>query len=154
MDVPRIVSHPVFPLTIRRLELESEKIHALGQHDDAISSVRYSSEASCVHLVSPHSIASDVTFPFFSLFRCHRYRFLGSYGPFLGPPRCELAAVLSLAPRTRLLHGHRRPPPCRSPREPPVPHFRRSQDGHARADARELPQIPHPGPRLHVRRPR
>ena len=33
-------------LTVNRLELESEKIHALGQHDDAISSVRYSSEAS------------------------------------------------------------------------------------------------------------
>jgi len=41
-----------FPLTIRRLELESEKIHALGQHDDAISSVCYSNETSCVHLIS------------------------------------------------------------------------------------------------------
>ncbi|KAN0136648.1 mitotic checkpoint protein BUB3.1 [Lactarius tabidus] len=32
--------------SLRELELESEKIHALGQHDDAISSVRYSSETS------------------------------------------------------------------------------------------------------------
>ncbi|KAH9061844.1 WD40-repeat-containing domain protein, partial [Lactarius deliciosus] len=33
---------------MNRLELESEKIHALGQHDDAISSVRYSSETNAI----------------------------------------------------------------------------------------------------------
>jgi len=57
---------PSFPLTIRRLELESEKIHALGQHDDAISSVCYSNEASCVYLISL-PFQSSLTFlsPFF-----------------------------------------------------------------------------------------
>lgn len=34
--------------SLRELELGSEKIHALGQHDDAISSVRYSSETNAV----------------------------------------------------------------------------------------------------------
>ncbi|KAH9059185.1 WD40 repeat-like protein [Lactarius vividus] len=34
--------------SLRELELESEKIHALGQHDDAISSVRYSSETNAI----------------------------------------------------------------------------------------------------------
>jgi len=34
--------------SLRELELDSEKIHALGQHDDAISSVRYSSEANAI----------------------------------------------------------------------------------------------------------
>ncbi|KAH9038761.1 WD40-repeat-containing domain protein [Lactarius pseudohatsudake] len=33
---------------MNRLELESERIHALGQHDDAISSVRYSSETNAI----------------------------------------------------------------------------------------------------------
>ncbi|KAI0297818.1 WD40 repeat-like protein [Multifurca ochricompacta] len=34
--------------SLRELELESEKIHALGQHDDAISSVCYSGEAKAI----------------------------------------------------------------------------------------------------------
>ncbi|KAI0287356.1 WD40 repeat-like protein [Russula brevipes] len=34
--------------SLRQLELQSEKIHALGQHDDAISSVRYSSETNAI----------------------------------------------------------------------------------------------------------
>ncbi|KAI9447214.1 WD40 repeat-like protein [Lactarius psammicola] len=34
--------------SLRELELEPEKIHALGQHDDAISSVRYSSETNAI----------------------------------------------------------------------------------------------------------
>ncbi|KAI0278415.1 WD40 repeat-like protein [Russula aff. rugulosa BPL654] len=34
--------------SLRELEFESEKIHALGQHDDAISSVRYSSETNAI----------------------------------------------------------------------------------------------------------
>ncbi|KAH9979138.1 WD40 repeat-like protein [Russula compacta] len=34
--------------SLRELELETEKIHAVGQHDDAISSVRYSSEANAI----------------------------------------------------------------------------------------------------------
>ena len=48
-------------LTVNRLELESEKIHALGQHDDAISSVRYSSEASSSNSSFLSSLAPDVS---------------------------------------------------------------------------------------------
>jgi hypothetical protein len=47
------------PLIVNRLELESEKIHALGQHDDAISSVHYSSEASPGLRSHPPFISSD-----------------------------------------------------------------------------------------------
>ncbi|KAI0261891.1 WD40 repeat-like protein [Gloeopeniophorella convolvens] len=34
--------------SLRELEIETEKIHALGQHDDAISSVRFSSQANAI----------------------------------------------------------------------------------------------------------
>lgn len=111
-----------------RLELETEKIHNLGQHNDPISSMNYSQDTSACLFSCEVSLRSSRS-------RCFDYGLLGSHRPLLGSTGLHTTSRLARATGTRLLHGPRREPSGRRDGQPALPHLRHPKDGEARADA-------------------
>ncbi|KAN0136652.1 hypothetical protein V8E53_005422 [Lactarius tabidus] len=116
--------------TVLQLEFESEKIHAPGQHDDSISSV--------LNLVIDTIVTGswDRTVRFWGP-RASTAQQSSQQLPERAYFMDTVSSRLVIALASRLF-----------------PHLRRAQNGHARADARELSEVSDSCPHTHVGRPR